>query len=136
MAKLGSGPDRGDKSLGGKPEKRTIAKSIEKEEELAETLGGRRTAASGSTDLGGKGDVRLSHFCFDRKETDNTTMMTLYLRDLTKCGKDAGRLIPGMNLVFNHLEGSPTPHDWVMIPLEVFAKMIEAGQHNNLDKDE
>ena len=129
MGKLGGGR-KDERVLGGTPEKRTIAKSIESEEELAETVGGRRMLASGSLDSH-KGDVECSHFKYDEKRTGNATVMSLYLRDLTTIQKhaDAVRKHPALRLVFEHLEGTPTCSDWVMIPLEATLLMMGPFSH-------
>jgi len=123
--KLARGP------LGPKKPGSLKAKANETEAELADRLNGHRQPCSGAI-VGHKGDVKLEHFLLDSKETGGSTIL-VSRKDLVKITREATgeRLEPGLVLKFDKI-ALGTENQWAVIPLSVFAKMLEAGQDARL----
>jgi len=118
-AKLGRGPES------------VKAKANKTEAKLAERLGGKRQPASGAV-AGHKGDVKLEHFLLDSKETSGGSIM-VSRADVVKITREATGENKQPALVFTfHTIADSTPREWVMLPLDTFAAMIENGQDEEL----
>lgn len=109
-------------SLGKKETVKSRANKTEADQ--AKRLGAQKHPASGALD-GFKGDYSVKGFLFDSKETVGS-MVTLSANDFTKLARDAresGKM-PAMVLKINKMP-STVPNEWVSIPLEEFATILE-----------
>ena len=109
--------------LGSKKLKTLKARVNAHEQDLADRLEGVRQPLSGAI-LGSKGDIKLDRFLLDSKET-NADTLGVSRTDIVKINREAcgERKEPGLVLTWNRMaEGCPK--EWVMIPLEVFQKMV------------
>ena len=97
------------------------------EKQLAKKLGGRRQKNSGALPAH-KGDIVLSNFLLDSKETVNNSIIVSG-RDLVKITHEADgeNRVPGLVLTLSNLP-DVTPNEWVMIPLSVFVYMVNNKQ--------
>lgn len=95
-----------------------------KEKYLADKLGGHRQPLSGALDHA-KGDISLDKILLDSKQSNGTTI-TVAGRDLTKITREATQVgkEPGMVLTIEQIPDT-TPKEWVMVPLDVFADLID-----------
>jgi hypothetical protein len=102
------------------------------EQDIADRIpGGERQPASGALPHK-KGDVKLEHFVLDSKETRGA-VLTVASPDLTKIVRQAGEQgkLPGIVLTVGRVPAT-VPREWVAVPLEVFAQMVENGQDRGL----
>lgn len=118
-------------ALGSKKPKIGKAAINRHEQELADKLGGYRQPQSGALDHA-KGDVSISgsmfspdQFLLDSKETTGSTMI-LAVGDITKVCREALEVNkePGLIITFG-IHPQIVPAEWVAVPLEVFAGMLE-----------
>ena len=130
--------------LGAKPPKRPLSAKIGKQEsmksrvnqherEIADELGGYRQPASGALE-GSKGDVKLDTFLIDSKETD-TNSLILSSKELTKItreARDCGRA-PAIVATIHKLPVT-VAKEWVLIPMEIFAQLLDKdSEHHDGD---
>lgn len=110
--------------LGSKKKKKgRKARINEHERELADKLGGIRQLQSGAMP-GHKGDIKVDDFLLDSKETIYNNI-SVVAKDLTKITEEARgeNRVPGLVLTLKtpiHVSS-----EWVAIPIDVFAEMIE-----------
>jgi len=122
------------KKPGGTPlgSQKTNKERINKHERsIAEQLPGGQAQPNSGAPPGKKGDVLLEHFLLDSKETKGEHI-SVTRRDLTKINREAGEAgrVPGLVIT---LKTPPVvPSEWVVLPLEVFAQMLEAGQDKEI----
>ena len=111
----------------GEDEKSNKAKANKQEKSLAKKLDGVRQPMSGALP-GYKGDVKLEHFLLDSKQTAKGTLL-ITRKDLVKINREAvgEDKEPGLVIMFEKIARG-TPDEWVVIPLDVFAKMIQNNQ--------
>lgn len=102
------------------------AKINRHEKEIAEMLGGFAQPASGAL-AHAKGDIKLDNFLLDSKETE-AAQITIRGLDLTKICREAFEIHrhPGLFVTIKQIAGT-TPNEWVMIPAELFAEMLQKG---------
>jgi hypothetical protein len=104
------------------------------EQDLADRLEGVRQPLSGAIS-GYKGDIKLDHFLLDSKETSADTL-GVSRADIVKINREAcgERKEPGLVLTWNKMaEGCPK--EWVMIPLEVFQRMVCVNKQDDVLHD-
>lgn len=101
------------------------------EYELADKLGGTRQPASGAL-AHRKGDVVIddgifsaNRYLFDSKESEGSTII-LTGKDITKICREASdeNKHPGLLVKIGKMADT-TPKEWVAIPIEVFAALLE-----------
>lgn len=105
---------------------------VQHEQAIADRIpGGERQPASGALPHK-KGDVKLEHFILDSKETAGA-VLNVAAADLTKVVRQAGEhgKLPGLVLTVGRVPAT-VPREWVAVPLEVFAQMVENGQDRGL----
>jgi len=114
----------------GKPKKTRKEEVNEHEVSLADRLSGVRQPNSGALDHR-KGDISLDTFLLDSKETSGSTIL-INGKDLSKITREAGDVhkTPGLVVTIDQLPYT-VEKEWVMIPLSVFAAILERG----LDKE-
>jgi len=102
------------------------------ERSLAERLPGAQAQPSSGATPAKKGDVLLEHFLLDSKETKGQ-VISLSSLDFTKICREAGERgrEPGLVVTLGRAPAT-VPREWVVISLEVFARMVEAGQDGEL----
>lgn len=98
---------------------------------MATDLGGRAQPNSGATDKG-KGDFKVDKFLFESKETSGQAI-NIQARDVVKITREAdqSQKIGSMVITINGIAPG-YPKEWVMIPFEVFAAMLDANLHKDL----
>lgn len=114
-----------------KPEKAKLgsqksmkARVNQHEQDLADALGGFRQPMSGALE-GMKGDIKLDTFLLDSKETDTGTLI-LSVKEFTKITREAREAGREAGLVVTlHKLPVTVSKEWVVIPLEIFAKLLE-----------
>ena len=102
------------------------ARTLEHEQSIADRLGGKRQPASGAM-LGHKGDVKLTDFLLDSKETVHASII-ISGKDLTKITREAdgeGK-IPGLVITIERVPRTVAT-EWVMIPLDSFGDLLRLG---------
>jgi hypothetical protein len=121
--------------IGKKPVKKPSAAKVGKQEsmkarvnkhekDIADDLGGYRQPASGALE-GMKGDVKLENFLIDSKETETNSLilsskeLTKITREARECGRD-----PAIVATIHKLPVT-VAKEWVLIPMDVFAQMLD-----------
>ena len=120
-------------SLGSKKKRESQKAQVNRhEKEIAKALGGFAMPASGALD-GMKGDVKLDNFLIDSKETIHGSIKVDGL-DLTKICREAGEVNrkPALYLTIKKV-AFETPNEWVLIPAEIFAKMLDEDLDRRLE---
>ena len=97
---------------------------LQHEQSIAGRLGGHAQPNSGALDHR-KGDVELDTLLLDSKET-HTSALVLSLRDINKIAREAAEVGKDPGLVITLWQApSTTPKEWVAVPLEVFAQLLD-----------
>ncbi len=92
------------------------------EQHIAKTLGGRLVAGSGSSPMGGRGDVRAGRFLIEVKSTTGRGIrVTDKLLDKTAQRATKEGLDPALALDVNGKY-------WVAVPFDWFARIVRAQQ--------
>jgi len=122
----------GKPGLGSKKKRTQKQRVNQHEQDLADKLpGGQRQPNSGALPHA-KGDVKLDNFLLDSKETEGglLNVAAVELTKITRHASEAGKT-PGMVLTVKRVPAT-VPSEWVMIPLTVFAQMVEQGQDDGI----
>lgn len=104
-------------------------KSLKNEKRLSKEVGFRLTPGSGNLDWAGcKGDGSHPDFIFELKETEKASIrisesvVAKLYREAAAIGKDPVFILSAYGL------SEPLPKDWVVIPVDVFKKLVESTE--------
>lgn len=102
------------------------ADANEREARLAKQLGGYTQPASGAI-RGFKGDIKLDDFLMDSKGTVGE-YLNIKTKEFVKITKESleNRKHPAIIFTFEKI-AQGVSKDWVAIPVEVFAELLEKG---------
>lgn len=99
-------------------------RSKKNERKTASKLGGQTTPGSGAFE-GHKGDIKLTDFLLEMKETENKSISIL-IEHLLKITKEANATNKDGGMVYKFINTPPNMEkEWVLLPLSKFKELIE-----------